>query len=258
MRMTKTPSLIIIIAFVVLGLPGYRSPAVFAQGGPPLITDDPATPGDGKWEINTAFTLDKRKSGRSYESPLLDINYGLGEHIQLKYEVPWLVTNNRNQRTKDGLGNSVLGVKWRFLDQDKDRIDMSLYPQFEFNSSNSAENRGLVDKGVEFVLPFQMEKSFGRISLNPEFGYVFKEYGENEWIYGLAVGYEASQNLELLVEISGKAGQDFEDDELVFNLGARRKLNEIHTLLLAAGRSFRSASSGEPEFLLYAGIQFNF
>lgn len=256
--MTKIQSLIVTIAFVVFELPGYRSPALFAQGGPPLITDDPATPGDGNWEINTAFTVDKRQSGRSHESPLLDINYGLGEHIQLKYEVPWLVINNHNQQTKDGLGNSALGVKWCFLDQDKDRIDMSIYPQFEFNSSNSAEDRGLVDKGIEFVLPFQMEKSFGRISLNPEFGYVFSEYGENEWIYGLTAGYEATHNLELLAEISGKTGQDFEDDELVFNLGARNKLDETHTILLAAGRSFRSASSGEPEFLLYAGIQFNF
>ncbi|MFT3792165.1 MAG: hypothetical protein QM741_14065 [Rudaea sp.] len=25
-----------------------------AQGGPPLVTDDPGTPGNGKWEINLA------------------------------------------------------------------------------------------------------------------------------------------------------------------------------------------------------------
>jgi hypothetical protein len=27
---------------------------VHAQGGPPMITDDPGTPGNGQWEINVA------------------------------------------------------------------------------------------------------------------------------------------------------------------------------------------------------------
>jgi len=241
-----------------LALSGLRARPVFAQGGPPLITDDPGTPGDGRWEINIAFTAEKRKTERSYESPILDINYGLGERIQLKYEVPWLVLDERGERTKNGLGNSLIGVKWRFFDENRQGIDMSVYPKFEFNSSDSSADRGLVGRGLEFVLPAQLQKSFGSISLNPEFGYIFREYNDNEWIYGLALGYEASSNLELLAEISGTTGQDFEDDELVFNLGARCKLSETYTILVAAGRSFRPAASGEPEFLLYTGIQFNF
>jgi len=135
---------------------------------------------------------------------------------------------------------------------------MSVYPQFEFNNSNSSADRGLVDKGLEFVLPFQMEKSWGPISFNPEFGYVFREYDEGEWIYGLALGYELLTNLEILAEISGITGQDFEDDELVFNLGTRWELNETYTLLLAAGRSIRDSASDEPVFLLYTGIQLIF
>ncbi|MHC4494969.1 MAG: transporter [Planctomycetota bacterium] len=249
---------VLVLAFFVPGLCGLADRAVFAQGGPPLITDDPGTPGDGNWEINVALTAEKRRTERSYEIPILDINYGLGDRIQLKYEVPWLVLDERGRRTTTGLGNSALGVKWRFFDQDSHRIDMSVYPQFEFNTSDSAKDRGLVDRGVEFVLPFQVEKSFGPISVNPEFGYTFREYHDNEWIYGLAMGYEASKSLELLAEISGTADQDFEDDELVFNFGARCGLSETRTLLLSAGRSFRSDASGEPKFLLYAGIQFIF
>jgi len=249
--------LFLTVLFLLI-LPGFSTRAVWAQGGPPLITDDPGTPGDGKWEINVAFEAEKRRTQRSYAIPLFDINYGLGDRLQLKYEVPWLVLDERGAHTRAGLGNSALGVKWRFFDQDKERIDMSIYPQLEFNSSDSAVDRGLVDRGLEFVLPFQVEKSFGPVSLNPEFGYVFHEYGDNEWIYGLALGYEASGNLELLAEVSGVTGQDFEDDELVFNLGARQKLSETHTLLISAGRSFRDSASDEPEFLLYTGIQFYF
>jgi hypothetical protein len=255
MKLLKYLVLIVSSLLILSVLP---TRAVLAQGGPPLITDDPGTPGDGKWEINIAFTTEKRRTARSYESPILDINYGLGDQIQLKYEVPWLVLDERGEHTKAGLGNSAVGVKWRFLEQERHQFDMSIYPQFEFNNSDSAVDRGLIDKGVEFVLPFQVEKSFGPISLNPEFGYAFHEYDDNEWIYGLALGCETSSKLELLGEISGVTGQDLENDELVFNIGARWELSETNTLLISAGRSFHDSASGEPEFLLYTGIQLFF
>ncbi len=59
--------------FLVL-LPALTTQS-WAQGGPPLITDDPGTPGHGHWEINLAVTAEKRGGARSYESPLLDINF---------------------------------------------------------------------------------------------------------------------------------------------------------------------------------------
>ena len=62
--------------------------AVFAQGGPPLLTDDPGTPGNRNWEINIASTQFFSPGENEVETPLLDINYGLGDRIQLKYEVP--------------------------------------------------------------------------------------------------------------------------------------------------------------------------
>jgi hypothetical protein len=34
--------------------------AAWAQGGPPLMTDDPDTPGPGYWEINVATLLETR------------------------------------------------------------------------------------------------------------------------------------------------------------------------------------------------------
>ncbi len=91
-------SLVLIVSSSLI-LPGLSTRAVLAQGGPPLITDDPGTPGDGNWEINIAFTAEKRKTVRSYENPILDINYGLGDRIQLKYEVPWLDLDERSEHT---------------------------------------------------------------------------------------------------------------------------------------------------------------
>jgi len=40
-----------------------------AEGGPPMITDDPGTPGDGNWEINIAGAGAHRASSSEAERP---------------------------------------------------------------------------------------------------------------------------------------------------------------------------------------------
>ena len=55
----------------------------FGQGGPPMITDDPGTPGNGKWEDNLAIIFAHRPNETSIALPEIDLNYGVGEHIQL-------------------------------------------------------------------------------------------------------------------------------------------------------------------------------
>jgi hypothetical protein len=59
-----------------------------AQGGPPLVTDDPGTPGPGHWELNAALTVEHDDRESIYEVPLVDLNYGVGDRLQLKVELP--------------------------------------------------------------------------------------------------------------------------------------------------------------------------
>src|SRR5450759_3126047 len=92
------------------------SPLALAQGGPPFRSDDPDTPGNKRWEINTVLVGDRNPSEGSYLMPNIDVNYGLGNRIQLKYEVPLSIHESRGSsgHVAAGLGNSLLGVKWRF------------------------------------------------------------------------------------------------------------------------------------------------
>jgi hypothetical protein len=48
--------------------------SALAQGGPPMITYDPDTPGPGYWEINLAGIIERSQSERRYEAPAADIN----------------------------------------------------------------------------------------------------------------------------------------------------------------------------------------
>ena len=105
--------------FWKLVLVGFLSSTLWAQGGPPLLTDDPGTPGNHNWEINLASTQNFVHNQRTYETPILDLNYGAGDRVQLKYEVPYLLISTDGGPHAAALGNSLAGVKWRFYENEK-------------------------------------------------------------------------------------------------------------------------------------------
>src|SRR5271167_3975473 len=84
-----------------------------AQGGPPFRTDDPETPGNKHWEINFGWIGDRNPAAGAYQVPDLDINYGLGNRVQLKYELPIAIEENRAlppvSATQPVVPGSVLG-----------------------------------------------------------------------------------------------------------------------------------------------------
>ncbi|WP_243375528.1 transporter [Geotalea sp. SG265] len=226
-----------------------------ALAGPPLLTDDTGTPGDKHWEINVAYTLDKRHAEATHQTPVLDINYGVGEAVQLKYEAPWIIFHESEGGTKSGLGNSLVGVKWRFLDEKRDGVSVSVYPQYEFNNPTSSADRGIVEEGTVLRLPVEVSKKWGLFWSNAEVGYGVHQHGDDEWVYGVIVGYDLHDNLTLLVEIHGGSAKEFRKHEVVFNLGTQWDFSKRYGLLASAGRSFRSAATDDPNLLLYLGVQ---
>ena len=230
-----------------------------AQAGPPLLTDDPDTPGNGHWEINLAWTVLQTRDRRLFGMPLVDINYGLGERLQLKAEVPWLVLQDRNGlASQSGIGSTNVGVKWRFMDKGKHGFAMSTYPQLEIRTSASSARRGLIEPGAELRLPVEVSYQFGSVKIVGEFGYQIVQRENDEIIYGLAFAREVNKRLELVGEIHGEAKRNASEKKLVFNLGGRFKITKHYTLLFSSGRSFRAASGGQPTLLAYIGWQFNF
>src|SRR3954464_8962280 len=92
------------LLFVACGItPLLELTPAQAQGGPPLLTADPGTPGNRHWEVNLAVTVEHTPGASLYEAPLVDANYGLGERIQLKLEMLLLIESSSATRT--GLGN---------------------------------------------------------------------------------------------------------------------------------------------------------
>jgi len=108
-----------------------------------MATDDPGTPGDGKWEVNLGAIGTKKRDAWNVDVPDADINYGLGDRIQLNLDLPWTYTN-AGGRWRAGVGDTSVGVKWRFLDKEQGHgIELSMYPRYETSLSNYSERIGV-------------------------------------------------------------------------------------------------------------------
>jgi hypothetical protein len=224
----------------------------WADAGPPMITDDPGTPGDRHWEINIATTSDHKSGATEYELPLLDINYGLGDRVQLKFEVPYVIQRGSDS-TRKGAGDSLVGVKWRFFDGGEDGWQISTYPQLE---TPFRFGDGLTDSGVRYLLPIEVQHSVGPVGLNFEAGRWLRPGQQGDsWIAGVVVSGEVSKGFDLLAELHDEADLGFHHDELILNLGARYEMSERYSLLFSAGTDLHNGLDAPSSLLTYLAIQ---
>src|SRR5215831_1059490 len=173
----------------------------FGQGGPPMITDDPGTPGNGKWENNFAITFEHRSGETAYDVPAIDLNYGVGDHIQLTLQTAPVLLKRSGQGVIGGFGGTEAAVKWRFLDQATSGFDMSMFPRVIFNVSQSSVRRGLAEDGTRFQLPFEAAKTFGRWHLDIEIGPRASTVGRSEWLDGIVCGFDLAKPTMLMGEV---------------------------------------------------------
>jgi hypothetical protein len=240
----------------VLALACFVAEVAHAQGGPPMITDDPGTPGNSQWEINVAYLEDRTALSRDRSFPHIDLNYGLGDHIQLKYETGYLVASGSGiDGSKHDVDDSLLGVKWRFLDQDKANVDVSMYPQLELVNSNRAVRRGVAEPGPNLLLPIEIAHTFGSITLVSEVGYQYSSERPNDWVAGLLGAFEVTKKFELIAELRSVSEHFLNGGDLIVNVGIRQEIVEHLKLIAAAGTGLRNGID-TTRFVGYLGFQF--
>jgi hypothetical protein len=229
--------------------------AARGQGGPPMITDDPGTPGSGHWEINIATTLERRPHEQSWGLPALDLNYGLGERIQLTLQTSFVVLKRSDHGPIGGMGNVEAAVKWRFLDEETNGFSVSTFPRIIFSVLHSSVRRGLADDGTRVQCPVQVARKFGHVGLDFEFGPVLSSIGRSEWLYGIVGGTDVSKTTELMAELQGTARTSFTRDVLTVNVGIRRKLTDQAILIASLGHEVRTPADQPLAFIGYCGVQ---
>jgi len=234
----------------------FLAASAFAQGGPPYYTNDPGTPGNMNWEINLGYMPFFYSNNSVSHIPDVDINFGIGDRIQLTYENAWLRVQNPGSATKFGLGQSNPGVKWRFYDTGEDGLGISIFPQFYLNNPDNAVRRGITSPNESFLMPAEFTKKIGPVDIDYEIGYLAAIHkGPAGWITGLVVGHEFTPKLEIDVELYNQGVFQHSENQPLFDFGGRYKLHSPVILLLMAGRSFEAAGPSHAYFVGYFGIQ---
>jgi hypothetical protein len=224
-----------------------------AQGGPPLITDDPDTPGPAYWEVNIATLMEKTHQ-RRLELPRVDLNYGVGRRIQLKFEMPLVVLQNEDHSIETGPGAATVGVKWRFIGQEGQRIAWSVYPQLDFNTAHSSVTKGIEPEGLQFLMPTEMTIEIFHLEVNGEMGRNFVENGPGRWVFGVSTEGHVLPRLELLADLHGERATGESTDVIAVG-GGRFKLTSKMIVLLAIGHTVRSLPDEGPRSYAYTGLQ---
>jgi hypothetical protein len=223
-----------------------------AQAGPPFVTDDPETPPLHGWEINVPIILEHESGEQVLQTPLFDINYGYRRNVQLKVEFALLNVHVDGGQTERGLGDTSVGVKWRFLEEGRLLPQMAVYPQVTLPTGD--DQRGLGEGNPSYRLPLVLQKGLGPWTVFGTVGAVLQSRpgSRDFWFHGLTVLREVSPSLELGVEEYGNSPTDRDErTSMGFNLGGIWKVADALSVLFSAGRTVR----GEQATTVYLGMQ---
>ena len=236
----------------------FAASPVHAQGGPPYYTNDPGTPGNKQWEINLGYMPFLYDDHSVSHVPDVDINFGLGDRIQLTFENAYLRVFDNPGPAKFGLGQDQLGVKWRFYDNKENGWAISVFPQVSLNNPDNSVKNGITPRGASLILPVEFSKKLGPIDLNWEVGYNLVHLGSDGWIAGVVAGHDFTKKFEMDAEFYSVGAYNPLISQETLGVGVRYKIHPPFILLLMAGRSVAPARNGnsQPNFVGYFGMQF--
>jgi hypothetical protein len=226
-----------------------------AWGGPPFITDDPE-PVDyrhGEFYISSMYT--NNRDGKEGTLPHFEFNYGAVPDVQLHILIPLAFVHPNGGPTMYGLGDTELGVKYRFIHENETTPQVGSFPLVHLPTGDSA--RGLGVGHVQLFFPVWAQKSLGPWTTYGGGGYWINPGGGNKnfWQLGWLWQRDITKAITLGAEIFyfGK-NMDNGRDQTGYNIGCIFNISEEHHILLSAG----SDIAGDNRFSDYLGYQWTF
>lgn len=235
-------------------------------GSPPLDVDDPGTPGCNGWEINIVTTGEFGKA-TSWETPLFDINYGIGDNLQLKFEIPYQI-EQADGMTRSGLGLSEIGLKYRFYDDESRDLSIAVYPQVEFAMPGTAAADGDEGDGMLTKLPLLFatkigETSKGNVMITANASYnISRQPGEESYVAAaFGVGLPLLSNVAVMLEGSteqalSKNADDVREHFFKANIGFNGPITDHLLWFGSLGQTFGGAAQDDSSHTcMVAGIR---
>jgi hypothetical protein len=229
-----------------------------AWAGPPYITDDPEPVDYNHWEVY-GFSQGSHSRGETNGvTPSCDCNFGILPNVQLHFQPGAAFHGVSGAATNWGPGDTEFGLKYRFIEQDKNDWTPSIafYPLIEAPSGDA--RRGLGEGAVRTFYPLWIQKDFGDWStfggggfwINPGPG-----GARNFWFAGWVLQRKVTDSLALGVELFHQTPNVIGGQQSTgFNVGGVYDLSERYHLLASVGRGLQHASETNA-FSWYLGLQ---
>jgi hypothetical protein len=239
------------------------SPAI---AGPPFQTDDPEPVPYQHFEFYT-FSIGTAVRGDTQgEAPAWEFNYGLIPNGQFHIIVPVAFDSPTGGPTQFGLGDTELGFKYRFIDEDKNgsRPMVGVFPFLELPTGD--ESRALGAGYMRAYFPLWIQKSFGDWTTYGGGGY-WINHGDDTanrdyWFFGWLLQHQVTKQLAIGGEIFhqtatvafGATDPAATKPTTGFNVGAIYDFDDHNHLLVSVGTGLQNASDTNL-FSWYLGYQ---
>ena len=138
-----------------------------------------------------------------------------------------------------GYGDTLLGLKYRFLHESEGVPQGAFYPQVNVPTGNAA--KGLGAGVAQVLLPLWFQKSWGPWTTYGGGGYwINPGPGNKNWVF---LGWEAQRDLSPAFTLGGElfyhsASEKVWNDSVGFNLGGIVNLDYINHIVFSAGKDF--------------------
>lgn len=225
-----------------------------AWGGPPFVTDDPEPVEYRHHEMYLASEQSITQGGK-VATPLVEYNYGALPDLQLSITIPYVLNSPTGQMKQQGMGDLVLGVKYRFLQETDTQPMMAVYPVVV--AANGDANKGLGNGGTQIFLPIWIQKKWGDWQSYGGGGYwINRAPGSgNHWYFGWALQKNISERLTLGGEVFHQSDQlPVDNSSTGFSLGGIYNLDQHNGLLFSVGRGLSDVSA-QNMFSSYIGYK---
>jgi hypothetical protein len=239
-----------------------------AWAGPPFLTDDPVPVALHHWEFYTFATGDQTHQNNTVDGPAIEINNGIAPNAQLHLIVPETYYSQDGACAR-GLGDTELGVKWRFVEQTKDRPDIATFPLLEIATGD--QSKGLGNGRTWAKIPIWIEKDWGPWTSYGGGGYAINPApGQRDYPFGgLLIQRTISPALALGGEVFLQGAtantppalpgeQSFvepvvagERSTAIWNVGGQYNFTPDFSLLFSAGHSFQGDGNSVYYIALY-------
>ncbi len=224
--------------------------------GPPFETDDPEPPPLGHWEIYLGTTGYESQGNFLGWGPFLELNYGVFPDTQLSLTEQAAFNWLAGGRSYYGYGDTLVGLKYRFLHETDRWPQAAFYPQVYLPTGDASKDLGTGQ--FQFLIPLWLQKSWGPWTTYGGGAYwITPGPGYKNWTF---VGWELQRDLSDFFTVGGELFFHSADvvgvtDGAGFNLGGFLNFDDINHIVFSAGRDILG---NEYQFTGYLAYQWTF